>query len=507
MIKAYDDFIFENRIVSIVLEKKLFSSSKFIERIGSISSDSEVASIIYHNFLKRLDVESDISQNYIDVTDTPDMISFLPDSKVNISDGLFKIDAFVEKGRGQIKIGRFARAFFKNKDILSSINRYDAEIASKFTDSDYEKFVNLYKASYNVESDIFKIVSGTDIKKYYNKETYASNFGNLGNSCMNSAHCSTFFDIYVLNSDKCQMLCYFDSDMALLGRALVWKLDDEISGCKYVMDRVYTVEDSDIIKFVKYAIKENWLYKWKMSYDDVENMVFRKDNDFVVANITIKLDETNFDEYPFMDTFSYIDLDKNIISNVAFGGCILCTETDGSYTRCYSCDGDGVVASICDGCDGDGEIYCDMCNSGYCTCPYCNRGKIICRECRGSLVNDNKLVTCDKCVGKGSTKKFLISRKCDKCGGNGKVGSSCEECSEGLVTCDECDGDFTYKCTECDGDYISECTECNGDGRKEVLCTECSDAYISNLQSLIDYKTPVVSELASDILKEKKDLK
>ncbi|MFM7986456.1 MAG: hypothetical protein ACKPKO_44805, partial [Candidatus Fonsibacter sp.] len=91
------------------------------------------------------------------------------------------------------------------------------------TDSDREAFVNAWKASTEVSTIQFKLVSGEDIAKYYDENKYYNRKGTLGSSCMRDESKRTF-KIYTENPDKVKLLIYVDSDDKIHGRALVWKV-------------------------------------------------------------------------------------------------------------------------------------------------------------------------------------------------------------------------------------------------------------------------------------------
>jgi hypothetical protein len=66
---------------------------------------------------------------------------------------------------------------------------------------------------------------------------------------------------------------------------------------------------------------------------------------------------------------------------------------------------------------------------------------------------------------------------CGSCGGEGDI--DCNECSSGLVTCENCDGSGVEECAECGGNgAVTEdgetftCPDCGGEGKVE--CGECS---------------------------------
>jgi hypothetical protein len=89
---------------------------------------------------------------------------------------------------------------------------------------------------------------------------------------------------------------------------------------------------------------------------------------------------------------------------------------------CQSCYGnDGYIN--CEECDGTGEVNCHICDGV---------GEIDCEECNGSGIDsDNDEEECRDCNGAGKT-------TCYGCHGNET--ESCQNCIDGLVTCDECDG-------------------------------------------------------------------
>lgn len=94
------------------------------------------------------------------------------------------------------------------------------------------------------------MVSGEDIRYWYNSEHYYATTNTLGNSCMSHKECSDYFDLYC-EQPECQMLIALKEDK-LAARALVWTI-----GEKVFMDRVYYIEDSLYNIFVNYAKEQN----------------------------------------------------------------------------------------------------------------------------------------------------------------------------------------------------------------------------------------------------------
>lgn len=260
----------------------------------------------------------------------------------------------INVNKSEMRIGRFIRGI---------LQKYKKD----FTDSEIESFVNTYKSVLDFDKskfDLFEIVKGNDIKKYYYEKNYLSQKGPLGASCMKYERCQKYLDIYCVNTNVCSLLILKDVDdkSKIIGRALIW----ETSIGKF-MDRIYYIKDSDINLFTKYAKDNDMHFKTSPNYN--------KDK-----KITIQLENFNFKYYPYMDTFKYLKLNgelSNIIDSKeefyileeTFGGHVSplggnCPECLGSEEiECYECDGDGrnYTGRVCYKCNGD----------GYVSCPYC----------------------------------------------------------------------------------------------------------------------------------------
>lgn len=184
---------------------------------------------------------------------------------------------------GEVRIGRF-------------INKFLSAIKQNFTAKEIEDFVNQYQTVINFRKNAFnnfKIVEGEEIRKWYNIENYLNDKGQLGSSCMRHKGCVKFFDIYCQNPDVCKLLIFTENDK-LLGRALLWKLDDD----SHFMDRIYTNKDNHIILFETWA-KENKYSTYKNKTGQLKVLVEAKEYDF----------------YPYLDTFQYYASDEGILSN------------------------------------------------------------------------------------------------------------------------------------------------------------------------------------------------
>ncbi len=340
------------------------------------------------------------------------------------------------KHRQNIRVGRGIRAVLNAN-------------GDKFSDAEIEDFVNKYKSAFDRMNDIFRnfeLVKGDEIGKWYSYKNYLHGHsrGPLSNSCMSDVPV-TYFEIYIKNPHCCNLLILKDDEdpTKIKGRALVWFLDTPKD--IVFMDRIYTHYDSDIQLFKDYAKFKKWVYK---KYNDSSNtpLVVHPDGTEKEHNLfLVKLNQIDYDRFPYVDTLKYYDDSDYILS----------TEEDSDDKLLESTSG-GWEGQECPRCGGDGRIDCGNCNGGRVDCYNCDGD--------GQVYDD-----CDECGGDGKV-------DCDECGGEGEIdGETCSDCEgRGKVLCDECDGkgEKTVDCPECDGYGRIDCEECDGDGR--VDCPECN---------------------------------
>jgi hypothetical protein len=398
MITKYSQFKFEALLESLILESKLEFSKAFTNILSLIKGDR-----IAEELLKLVNnrIDDKFIQNYIDVTDKKDEVSFIPDRKAieiigkeeikwktanNVGHKYFtynKNNEGIYKNRhlfealgfnpeeigewvpvsgvsGKIiaetvskKSGKIAVWFVSdngeqaviNKEALIPINdsyeklwkisRNPIKVGRlaksllnvvniKTTPKEIENFVNLYKSSFDIINDAFskfELVKGDLISYWYNHLRYESMESTLGNSCMADVD-DDFFDIYVKNTEVCSLLILYSdkgnkgkiqdgtykSDK-IKGRALVWKTNEG----DIFMDRIYTNNDSDVSLFKQYAERNGWWFKTKQNSDvkfSVSNGKTQKNVEYVVS-----LNYANFDNYPYVDSLRYININDNLISN------------------------------------------------------------------------------------------------------------------------------------------------------------------------------------------------
>lgn len=296
--------------------------SKRVDKLSIVYSDS-FRSILrnINSYLssKLLSIESIYSNNYqyeytlIDVTKENDKLSFIQSSRIINSDEysdyikiikksnpdlpeekyitnvppsvIDKEHKFWKSSRNNIGVGKFT------KKILNSV------LSISIADSDLEKFVNDFKRYHDdmFSEKVLELISGEEIRKYYNENNYESDKGELGNSCMKQSSKSKFFDIYVKNPEVCQLLILRSNNDPLLikGRSLIWKLTDG----SYYQDRVYTNNNYEV-KLLEDWAKEKEMKLYKDEHYDIE----------------VQLGNHEYVYYPYMDTFVCYNPSKKLLS-------------------------------------------------------------------------------------------------------------------------------------------------------------------------------------------------
>jgi hypothetical protein len=291
------------------------------------------------------------------------------------------------KNRQEIKVGRVVRAILQASKI-------------EFVDRDIEQFVNMFKSTidkFNDKFQYFEEIKGDQIGFWYNSNNYKERRGSLGSSCMSGVP-ATYFDIYISNPDVCSLVILRDQEVTdkILGRALLWTLSD---GKRY-MDRIYTINDSDVQLFKDYARENAWYVKSRNASSASPEAIAPSGE---VVNLsgqqmTISIKPGEYNKYPYLDTFKFWDR-RGTLSIEKSDNTYPLESTGGHYVSCEECNGSGRVT--CYDCDGDGSWECGNCDG-------------------------------DGEIGSGDDAK-----ECNRCGGDGRI------------TCDTCDGNGNRDCYEC----------------------------------------------------------
>jgi hypothetical protein len=306
---------------------QLYYSEKFRSLLKKIENKSEVAKLL---LLSERSNQVLTQYTLIDITDKNDTISFVQVNRIlrkypemDIDKELFTKGAYIKmdgsefwnESRTEMNVGRWSRRTF-------------SEAGKYIPDSDIEKFVNLYKATFDSKDEDnsnLQLLSGEDIRHWYLEDNYENRKGQLGASCMRYKSCQNYLDIYVKNPKVCQILILKGDDDKITGRALIWKLYHHKEGrqfCKedYYMDRIYTNNDSDKILFQEWADKKGMRYYGQSKTDWI---------------MYVKLDSNDFKYYPYMDTFMCYNNESLLLCNDESlwpeGGYIKIQETDGGY--------------------------------------------------------------------------------------------------------------------------------------------------------------------------------
>jgi hypothetical protein len=204
-------------------------------------------------------------------------------------------------------------------EIWSSSKRYQTKpsgvISKIFRKIDYQEmeiFIDSIKSHGSKLHTQFSIATGEEILWWYDEESYDKRtHGSLNSSCMKHKSCQRFFDLYTRNSGTIDLLILRDKVFGtLLGRALLWEVD---GGLK-IMDRIYTTNDSVYRGLFKdFALENGYLYRTEQSWNS--SLWFMVDGKRQYLELSVKLDTTDVHNFPYLDTFKFVDLNNKIFYN------------------------------------------------------------------------------------------------------------------------------------------------------------------------------------------------
>jgi hypothetical protein len=205
-----------------------------------------------------------------------------------------------------------------------------------FKETEFMSFVNQYKAACDAEQKTFVIRPNTDIPDVYCM-TREGGGGPLNDSCMNGD--SDYLEIYA-HCPHVRILTLINNCGELAGRALLWSVDNGT-----IMDRMYVAKDHYYDMFLEYAETNGLIRK-------VEYKSYRDKDRYVKSGEVFRraykiMTPTEFDYYPYIDTFSY-------------GG-------DGFLTNCNSSYNETMYEYTCTGGNREGDNYmeCAYSNNRY----------------------------------------------------------------------------------------------------------------------------------------------
>jgi hypothetical protein len=276
-LKRYKDFLLESVLLT----------SEFLNNI--INKIDDPIAKDFHNLINK-DIKT--KYNIIDSTDDNTQLSFVSDNQASskIKSGIDPKDLF-SLNNNKTSIGRVVKSILKDNNL-------------NYTDKELSTFVDKFKTEYDKENiskkeiDPIKVVKGNDIKFWYLEDNYCQEStrgkGTLSKSCMRYESCQDYFDIYVENPDVVSLVIYLDDFNKLRSRALLWKTNKGI-----YLDRVYYTDQSEEQLLVDWA-KENC--NTTDNYDSNDSLI-------------VKCSDMDYEEYPYMDTFSYYNKSSHTLYN------------------------------------------------------------------------------------------------------------------------------------------------------------------------------------------------
>lgn len=259
--------------------------------LEQIKDNSEIARLLLK---QRHSIENLVDNhiNYISISQSDrTKISYLTQERIEnlLQNGE---DLWTSPKRFHIKPGAFISKLFRN-----------------IHPREVENFSQLFK---NVQTKInsnFKVVNGDNIYHYYHYESYLSESGSLGNSCMKYDQCQDYLRLYTDNKDKISLLVLLSDNHMLIGRALLWSINGE-----KIMDRIYTIDDETYqFHFKKWADENGFIYKKEQKWNN--SLFFESKGKTIYKEINFDLNKFKFDYYPYMDTFKFLDFKSGKISN------------------------------------------------------------------------------------------------------------------------------------------------------------------------------------------------
>ena len=239
-----------------------------------------------------------------------------------------------------------------------------------FTEAEFDQFNNLFRIEGFRQGDSGEViyVKGHWIAELYHEKNYASNSGNLGNSCMRYDRTNEFLDIYTKNLNSCKMAVLLNQDGKVQARALVWTVDN----VEYY-DRIYATSD-----LIQDRMKAFFLVKGIETcypgYPAYKTVVLKEDTVNLDINKRVLLSHR---QYPYMDSLKFLTLERHVLSNQicsmdSSSEYLLLNDTAGGYEEvgndycsCHTCgreiEGDEGCYIDVRGDENNQETLCNNC--------------------------------------------------------------------------------------------------------------------------------------------------
>lgn len=241
---------------------------KDVELCGELGNFFQVLNDHNFYYLMRISVKPFEAFNNYKMSDKPGY--FVMFGQVETLNG-------IQEKKVEIKLSRYI------SKVVSAIK--NTELNLHLSDADIEKLHNKFVAFQRGEIFKMETLKGQDILKAYDSSKYTKGHSVLHKSCM-----SNKFDYLKLYTDNKQVsLAALVSDGEYAARCLVWEIDG-----KYYFDRIYYSADW-IENVLKKKLEEQGFIKLSKYLEE-------NDKKF----ISIDLDFTNFEKYPFVDSFRHL---------------------------------------------------------------------------------------------------------------------------------------------------------------------------------------------------------
>lgn len=342
MIKNYskfkEDILFEN----MISESIVYFSPELRKMLGKINSEvsKELLSAEGENIKKDITfIDIDNREGYVTFKTMRNVEKAL--DKYPISSSARGIPTSFNKHASDYLYSISCLSWTETRSPVGIGRLVNSILPGKFNSKEIEDFTNKFKMRQTNATEKFEIVEGEDITYWYNETNYYELSYTLGNSCMRDVD-DYYFRIYTENPDVCKMLILLDEnedgEIKLKGRALLWKVskNDKNLDFEWFLDRQYTTNDADVLKFREYAKKEGWAYKTRNTHHDLAQITYKETNYFIGMSVNLGKYKGGYDygSYPYLDTFRRYDPNSGILYNDDESkeeNQYILNQTDGTY--------------------------------------------------------------------------------------------------------------------------------------------------------------------------------
>lgn len=279
-------------------------SSRLISFLRKIADQSAPAVFLldaYEGSFGKKELKGEI--DYLDLANDKNMITYMTSAKIK----KLSISSYEEA----LWYGDKGRRPTKPAQIFSKL--FNPEFIKYYlSDSAIEQFHNLWFSIINETND-FKIVNSKQLLKYYLQDSYpVNNQSTLWKSCMREPNKQKFLHLYSMNPDVCSLLVKLENSK-VIGRAILWNFVNPLNGEELkILDRIYYYYEWIEETFKDWARKNDALHKARQRPDDAT--LIKPDGSIYNSQIQIPLQNVDFPQYPYMDTFKYLDLDKKLLT-------------------------------------------------------------------------------------------------------------------------------------------------------------------------------------------------